>query len=247
MLHICTNKNRSLYEQQLIQMHRQRYELFVKIRGWNLNVRDGGEYDEGDDERAVYLLSIDEAGSVYGSIRVRPADDFSMVIDRMAHHIAGDASALRAGPGLWEMARWVNIGGDPSAGQEMRIGLIEYLLRRGASQCLALPDLNMVAYAIRTGWRVRALGAPAPYPEGGIAVAVSLPITREEVDYLRELTGRRDALLLEIDPAAPWADLPLATIEAAYVAAAAATQDGAEVATLAGTWLQSRRALGQVA
>ena len=247
MLHICTNNNRDLYQHQLMDMHRQRYELFVKTKGWNLNVRDGGEYDEGDDERAVYLLSINEVGSLFGSIRVRPADDFSMVIDRMPHHVLGDANALRADPGLWEMARWVNIGGDPSAGQEMRVGLVEYLLRRGASQCLALPDLNMVAYAIRTGWRVRALGAPLAYPEGGIAVAVSLPITGEEVDYLRGLTGLRGAVLMEVDPAAPWADLPLATIEAAYAAAAAASLDSNEVAMLADNWLRSRRAIGEVA
>lgn len=229
MLHICSSQNRILYQKQLKEMHRQRFELFVKVKGWNLSVRDGGEYDEGDDERAVYLLSIDETGSLYGSIRVRPADDFSMVIDRMPHHVAGDANALRDNPGLWEMARWVNIGGEPAAGQEMRIGLIEYLMGRGATQCLALPDVSMMGYAIRTGWRVRALGAPQPYPEGGIAVAVSLPITSEEISYLRELTGRRDQFLMEIDPQAPWSALPLPVIEAAYVQAASTSDSQSDL------------------
>lgn len=240
MLHIVTNNNRHLYREQLKVMHLHRYELFVKAKGWNLTVRDGGEYDEGDDDRAVYLLSLDEAGSCFGSIRIRPADDFSMVIDRMPHHVAGDANELRSNPNLWEMARWVNIGGDASAGQEVRIGLIEYLLRRGATQCLALPDVSMLAYAIRTGWRVRALGAPTPYPEGGVAVAVSLPITTEEVDYLRDLTGRRDAFLMEIDPAAPWARLPLQVIEAAFADAARDCPDHGEVAARAANALSRR-------
>jgi N-acyl-L-homoserine lactone synthetase len=148
----------------------------------------------------------------------------------MPHHVAGDAEALRDDPGLWEMARWINIGGDALAGQAVRIGLIEYLLRRGANQCLALPDVGMVAYAIRTGWRVRALGGPTPYPEGGVAVAVSLPISQVEVDYLRDITGRRDAILMEIDANAPWARLPLPTIEAAFARAAA---DGASEDSLA--------------
>jgi N-acyl-L-homoserine lactone synthetase len=245
MIHICSSRNRHLYAAQLAEMHRQRYELFVKGRGWNLLVRGGGEYDDGDDDRAVYLLSIDQTGHCFGSIRVRPADDFSMVIDRMPHHVDGDARALRADPGLWEMARWINIGNDPSAGQEIRIGLIEYLRQQGATQCLALPDAHMMAYGIRTGWRLRALGGPKPYPEGGVAVAVSLPITDEEVIYLRELTGRRDHLLLEIDPTAPWAPLPLPTIEAAHRSAAERGFGGAEIAVIADETLR-RTAVGEL-
>ena len=246
MIHICTAKNRHLYADQLKTMHRQRYELFVKIRRWNLAVRDEGEYDDGDDERAIYLLSLDEGGSCFGSIRARPADDFSMVIDRMPHHVNGDAQALREDPGLWEMARWINIGGDPAASQEVRIGLIEYLLRRRATQCLALPDVEMMAYALRVGWRLRALGGPTPYPEGGVAVAVSLPITAGEVSYLRELTGRRDQFLMEIDPNAPWAGLPLPTIETAFREAAATAVDDEQLAGRADEQLR-RAALGLVA
>ena len=247
MLHICTDQNRHLYKRQLVEMHRQRYELFVRTKGWNLTVRDGGEYDEGDDERAIYLLSLDEAGSCFGSIRVRPADDFSMVIDRMPHHIAGDAQALRKDPGLWEMARWINIGGDPAAGVETRIGLIEYLLGRGATQCLALPDVAMMTYAIRTGWRVRALGGPQPYPEGGVAVAVSLPITADEVAYLRDLNGRKDCFLMEIDADAPWAGMALSVIEAVFAEVAATLTDPADVARRADEILRRRLEIGEVA
>jgi N-acyl-L-homoserine lactone synthetase len=247
MLHVCTHRNRALYARQLDQMHRQRNELFVVTRGWNLQVRDGGEYDEGDDERAVYLLALDEAGGCFSSIRVRPADDFSMVIDNMPHHVAGDARALRADPGLWEMARWINVGGDPAAGQEIRIGLVEYLLARGANQCLALPDVDMMAYALRIGWRVQALGGPLPYPEGGTAIAVSLPITAEEVEHLRALTGRRDRFLIEIDPDAPWSRLPLVEIETAYAEAARAADNDLDLARRADALLRHRLDLGQVA
>ena len=247
MLHVCTHRNRALYARQLDQMHRQRNELFVRTRGWNLEVRDGGEYDQGDDARAVYLLALDEDGGCFSSIRVRPADDFSMVIDNMPHHVAGDAKALREDRGLWEMARWVNVGADPAAGQEIRIGLIEYLLSRGATQCLALPDVSMMGYALLTGWRLRALGAPLPYPEGGTAVAVSLPIAADEVEHLRALTGRRDPFLMEIDPDAPWARLPLIAIEQVF-AEFARPGDSVEVlAARADAALRRRLDLDQVA
>jgi len=220
MLHICTAKNRHLYQAQLQEMHRQRYELFVRSKGWNLAVREGGEYDAGDDERAVYLMALDETQGCYGSIRLRPADDFSMLIDAMPQYVEGDARSLRSDPMLWEMARWVNVGGDPRAGQEMRIGLVEYLLGLGVGQCIGMTEATMMAYAIRTGWRLRALGAALPYPEGGVAIATVLTISQAEVSYLRTLTGRDDPFLIEIDPAAPWATLPLNEIEDAYRAVA---------------------------
>lgn len=233
MLHIVTSRNRHLYARQLADMHRQRYELFVKGRGWNLKVRDGGEYDEGDDELAVYLIGIDEAGYCHSSIRVRPAHDFSYVLDAMPEWIMGDIQALRADPGLWEMARWINQGEDRAAGEEIRIGLIEYLLARGASQCIACGDLHITAYALRAGWRLNFLGVPRRYPEGGVAVATSLPITQAEVDHARELTGRRDLFLMEVPAEAPWASLALLLIEQAFARAAAAATSHKEMAAMA--------------
>ena len=247
MIHVVTQANRTLYRRQLEQMHRQRYELFVEGKGWNLQVRDGGEYDEGDDAQAVYLISLDETGYCHSSIRVRPAHDFSYLIDNMPEWVAGDAQALRSDPGLWEMARWVAQGEDRSIGQEIRIGLIEYLLRRGASQCLACGDLDVTAYAIRTGWRVNFLGIPRGYPEGGVAVATSLPIRAEEVEHLRSLYKRTDVFLMEVPPEAPWTGLPLPVIEADYRAAAETAASFEELSEAADALLTARVGAGRAA
>jgi N-acyl-L-homoserine lactone synthetase len=247
MLHIVTAQNQHLYARQLQDMHRQRYELFVKGRGWNLPVRDGGEYDDGDDECAVYLLGLDETGYCDSSIRVRPADDFSYVIDAMPEWIEGGAARLREDPNLWEMARWISQGQERGAGEEIRIGLIEYLLTRGASQCIACGDLHITAYAIRAGWRLNFLGIPRRYPEGGVSVATSLPITAEEAAHVRQLTGRQDLFLLEIPAYAPWASLPLNVIETAHIAAAAEATDRASMAKRADELLRHILAAGEAA
>jgi len=237
MLHVVTPANRHLYRRQLQEMHRQRWELFVKSKGWDLKVRDGGEYDEGDDDRAVYLIAIDETGYCHSSIRVRPADDFSYLIDNMPEWLATPPEALRAEPGLWEMARWVSQGEDRSIGQELRIGLVEYLLTRGGAQCIACGDLDVTAYAIRTGWRLNFLGIPRRYPEGGIAVATSLPVTVAEVEHMRALYARQDPFLIEVPAEAPWARLTLPAIEAAYRACAARTGSNAALAEAADAML----------
>ena len=241
MLHICTAQNRSLYRAQMKEIHAQRYELFVKTKGWNLQVRDGGEYDQGDDERAVYLMSLDEFGRCFGSIRVRPADDFSMVIDIMPEFVHGDAKALRDDPDIWEMARWINIGQDRRAAQEVRIGMVEYLLSRGASQCLALPDVSTLQHVIRAGSHLQPIGAPRQYPEGGTAVAVSLPITAAVVARMREVSQRDDIFLMEVPADADWSDLPLPVIERAYRDASAAATSTADMAQTAARVLGEER------
>jgi hypothetical protein len=75
-------------------------------------------------------------------------------------------------------------------------------------------------------------------------VAVSLPITSEEVDYLRDLTGRRDVFLMEIDPHAPWATAPLPVIEAAYVREAAHAADFEDLAARADRRLRNEIQVG---
>jgi N-acyl-L-homoserine lactone synthetase len=240
MLHVITGANQHLYETQLREMHRQRYELFVLRQGWNLQVCDGGEYDEGDDERAVYLLALDPTGECRSSIRIRPADDFSYMIDRMPEWIDGDAQALRSDPALWEMARWINRSGWRE-GQEIRIGLVEYLHSRGATQAISCADVKVADYAVRTGWRLRYLGTPRRYPEGGVAVATSQPVSLEEVEHLRALFGRRDMFLIEVPADAPWADLPLPVIEREFRAAADTASSTAELNAIADTRLRRLR------
>jgi N-acyl-L-homoserine lactone synthetase len=242
MLHVVTGTNRHLYEGQLREMHRQRYEVFVLGRGWNLQVRDGGEFDEGDDERAVYLLSLDATGSCRSSIRVRPADDFSYMIDHMPEWIDGDAQALRSDPGLWEIARWINRSGWKE-GQEIRIGVVEYLHSRGATHAISCADLKIADYAVRTGWRLEYLGAPRRYPEGGVAVATSQPVSSEEVEHLRARFGRRDMFLIELPADGPWVDLPLLEIEQEFQAAAATASSIVDLNAIADLRLRSLKGL----
>lgn len=220
MLHVVTQSNKHLYASHLAEMHRQRTELFKHRRRWNLVVdEDGGERDEGDDARAVYLLAFDPFGHCSSSIRLRPADDFSYLIDHMPEWVEGDAQALRQDPGLWEIARWINKNGHRTR-QEIRIGMIECMLARGATQAVSCPDLRMAKHALATGWSFRPIGSPRRYPEGGIAVAISQPVSPEVVQRMRDFFKRRDFFLIEVPADAPWAHLSLPVIERAYDMAA---------------------------
>ena len=76
MIHMITAENRHLYRAELREMHQLRRVHFVEERGWSqLTVRDGGEYDSSDDDRAIYFLALDAEGNIARSGSCVPRDD----------------------------------------------------------------------------------------------------------------------------------------------------------------------------
>lgn len=248
MIHVVTHLNRHLYGPQLAEMHRQRAEIFVQRKGWSLEVRDGGEYDRGDDERAVYLLALDPSGRVYGHIRLRPADDFSMLFDALPHFMFEDAEAYRRRGAVWEMARYVAIGDGLPEGEgarasaEIKIALLEVAFERGATEVVGACDVGLYGHITTHGWRFKPLGLPRSYPEGGAAIAFTLSVTVEEIVHARTVNRRFDPVRLEVPAQAPWAGLPLPVIEEEHrrAAAGAAAEDPFQEAAQAAL---TRRAL----
>jgi hypothetical protein len=89
MIHIITSENRHLYGPQLWAMHEERRRQCVEKNGWvDLVVLDGGEIDDYDDHRAIYLLGFDDDMELEVGLRLRPTDDRCMLADKFAHLIA---------------------------------------------------------------------------------------------------------------------------------------------------------------
>ena len=218
MIHIVTHANRYLYADELLQAHRQRREAFVEQRGWPLSVReDGGEYDEGDDERAIYFLAIDKAGQVEASMRARPTDDFCVVADVFPHFLADGPASAKA-PDVWEIARWVAVGrtrgpeGFNRRG-ELRLTVIEQALACGVRKIVGMTDLYLLGPAMRSGWRVKPIGIPADYGQGQ-GVAVEVEVSEGAVVELRERLALDRSPRLHIQPGHPLQALPKPEIEA---------------------------------
>jgi len=73
MIHAVTLANQHIYGRQLDQMFRMRHAFSVEGHGWSgLTSKDGRETYEFDDERGVYLMSIDPFGDVAASVRLNP-------------------------------------------------------------------------------------------------------------------------------------------------------------------------------
>ncbi len=64
MIHLVNSSHRHLYGRELDEFHRERHRQFVIERGWPLRSVDGGEYDDYDDDKALYLVGLSLDGDI---------------------------------------------------------------------------------------------------------------------------------------------------------------------------------------
>jgi len=212
MIHVVTAANRRFYEPQLLQMHRQRKTIFIDRRGWKaLTVAEnGGEYDEGDDERAIYFLALTSSGDVERAMRLRPTTDWSMLGDLFPQFVGPDEAPV-SNPDVWEMARYYATGNtrqDENFGRrgEFGLSLLEKAVQCGIKRVLLLSDLALVGSVMRSGWQMRIIGLPGAYDEGE-CVAGEIECSPEAVETLKERLNIRGTALLEFDENHPLAEL----------------------------------------
>ena len=202
MIHVITMANRAIYEAQLREMHAQRKQFFVDQLQWKAcEIRGGGEYDDMDDDRAVYLLSLDDAGHVQAGLRMRPTDDKSIILDTFPDTIEPMRNPGRS-PHIWEGSRIYQI---PSVrGEkglrvrgELRIAAIEFGLTRGIYGFLGMCDVGFLPSLRNNGWRTTILGPPAAYDEGD-AFSFIAEVSDEALNAVREHYNIHDSVLLEL-------------------------------------------------
>jgi len=204
MIHVVTAANRRFYEPQLLQMHRQRKKVFIDRRGWKaLSIaEDGGEYDQGDDDRAIYFLALTSSGDVERAMRLRPTNDWSMLSHVFPQFVGPDEAPV-TNPDVWEMARYYATGNsrqEENFGRrgEFGLSLIEKAVQCGIKRVLLLSDLALVGSVMRSGWQMRIIGLPGAYDEGE-CVAGEIECSPEAVETMKERLNIRGTALLEFD------------------------------------------------
>lgn len=105
MIHLVSSANKHLYERQLVEFHRERHRQFVVERGWSLRSVDDGEYDEYDDEHALYLIGLSPAGEIEVGCRIRTTALGGVLPDVFPHLIADSEPSVRE-MGVYECTRY---------------------------------------------------------------------------------------------------------------------------------------------
>jgi N-acyl-L-homoserine lactone synthetase len=212
MIHVITASNRHLYRVQLVEMHQLRRVHFVEECGWKgLKVIDGGEYDQFDDERTVYILALGPRAEVLAGMRARPTDDMSMLVDVFPALIGPDQPPVH-GPGVWEIGRSFTTTAAramaKASGAQFSVRLLlaamEWLQANGVERLIGIAELPMFAMCRRWGWNVRMTGLPLETPEGPI-VGVEAANTEADIESFRRLNriyGRVAQVVTDADIAA---------------------------------------------
>ncbi len=174
MIHIVTAANRALYADALREMHRLRWEFYIEQRDWRdlraLQREPGFEYDEYDDERAIYLLALAQDDAVQGSMRLRPTEDKSLLFDRFSD-LVDDEIGYRGDARIWEITRLMRAPAYRGADGELRLRIncaaCELALTRGVRKFVSAIDTFLLpaARALNRD-KHRVLGLPQDYREG---------------------------------------------------------------------------------
>lgn len=206
MIHIVTSENRHLYGPQLWAMHEERRRQCVEKNGWvDLVVLDGGEIDDYDDHRAIYLLGFDDALRLEVGLRLRPTDDRCMLADKFPHLIA-PGETPKKGPDVWEATRLFTTETyrrrkGPGRGErvfECWAAAFELALRRGVSRFVGMIDMQLYPGILNSPIETRLVGVPRPY-EYGVVAGSEIAVSPKLLDGVLEALGRESPIGYEID------------------------------------------------
>jgi N-acyl-L-homoserine lactone synthetase len=166
MIKILTNSGRIEFSDLFKQMFRGRAAVFHERLRWDVRISAGMEIDRYDEESdPVYLVSIDAAGRMHGSLRLLPTTGETMLRNEFANFFTEPVDV--SSPTAWECTRFC-VHSDPShetsrqVSSELLIGLCELAIESGIEQIIGLYDERMTRVYRRIGWSPAPLAVSRP-------------------------------------------------------------------------------------
>ncbi len=188
MIHVVTAENRHLYKDELIAHHRIRHDIYIVREKWkDLEVRDGGEYDQFDNDDAIYLLAI-ENDRVVGGSRFVPTLKPHLLSEIFPS--LGTPRGIPREPDIFEWTRFFSISkrrdlraGGAGSGPLM-CGVFEFLIDEEARGFTFVCEAWWLKHTYEWGWKVSPLGFPELH-NGQWLVANFVPADMETLNRVR--------------------------------------------------------------
>ena len=204
MIIVLTGQERRSHRESFDRVFRLRYDIFVKGRGWSLPARQGLERDQYDVDEAVYILDMDEDGSIQGHVRLTPTDKCSLIADYFPHLVENGQSP-RA-PDVYEATRYIVLpkrkGRNSNRAAKARLlsAMLEWALDKRLAFIQTVIDTATLSSFVEMTPQTIPLGLSHPYgggrdvPGGGDCMAIRWPISARVLDDVLTYGGlRREA------------------------------------------------------
>jgi acyl-homoserine lactone synthase len=200
MIHVVTAENRKLYEKELLEHHRIRYEIYVRENKWkNLKVENGRESDQFDNDDAIYILAI-ENGHVVGGSRFVPTIKPHLLNDVFPS--LADVKGVPRSPDIFEWTRLFavaekrdRITQSGSVTGKILCGGLEFLLGEEATGFTIVTEAFWLARTHSWGWKLSPLGMPALI-DGEWLVASYVVADFETLQTTRRRYGIEESVLI---------------------------------------------------
>lgn len=201
MIYCINHKTLQHFGGALISQFHLRYRLLVDAQYWDLSRFQGMEYDQYDTPASAYLVWMDDAGEVRGSVRVVPTDRPYMIKDIWPELIV--TKQLPNSLSVWEATRFCV---DRTLSREQRtrvknelvLAFLEFGLKNDVREMVGImPPKLWESVFVNAGWDIDILGPVKDLGKDGIIVAGSMPISLAVLENVRKSTGINETVLSE--------------------------------------------------
>ena len=193
MIDVVTLDNRHLYGDEIEQMWRRRYEIYVRERGWRqLDRPDGREIDQFDTDAADYLLAIEDGQRVVGGSRLVPTTEPTLMSD-----VFPNLAAVKGVPRSERIFEWTRYFVVPErrephvispVASAIMCGIQEYGLSKGAEAVSIVLETYWLPRFLEAGWNPKPLGLPETI-DGEPTTAILCDVSEEVLEATRALRG----------------------------------------------------------
>ena len=163
MMLVAKRERQPLADETLRSMFEARKRVFVDLLKWDVPVIEGRfELDQFDDENAVYLVILGEAGEHLASARllqtIRPH-----LLDTLFSDLC--AAAPPRGPDVREITRFCldrRLAARDRLAVRNRLvsALVDFALANGVATYTGIAEMGWLQQILAFGWRCRPLGLP---------------------------------------------------------------------------------------
>ena len=202
MIRIFQGRDRNQYAREADAMFRLRTRQFRDRLKWNVQVVHGWEIDEYDEMNPLYLVSIDESGTIRGSLRFLPTTGPHMMQGSFNRYF--DIPFEFESPLIWECSRF-SIEPTTKHGRisgsalrettfELMHGGCEVAMMAGISQVVGVFDPFMLRVYRRTGWGPEIIASSDQTNPGPIHLGI-WDVSEANLISIRERSGIKDTVL----------------------------------------------------